>query len=457
MATIYQRGATMAEPRGSRIGLEPPAPVVEIAERLERAGYETWCVGGGVRDALLGRPQLDWDLATAARPEEVRAVFRRIVPKGIEFGTVGVFDRDGVVHEVTTFRRDVQTDGRHAVVEFGASLDDDLARRDFTINAIAWSPTRQRLHDPFDGRGDLARGVVRAVGDAPARMREDRLRALRAIRFASRFNFDIEPATWRAITESAPHLTRLSAERVKEELEKTMRQVARPSAALERWRASGALAVLVPALATATRAQLAAADCLPLPGLARRPQRLPNRLAVLWLGVAPAEAERAMRALRFANHQVRWVAELADRWAALAPELRAATAAGAVSDAQLRRWAARAGRLLVAPLLRLAAARFAAEREAGERAAAGPTPDAAAVRALYRRAVRTAYRDPVERADLAVSGADLTAAGIAPGPVLGRLLDHLLEVVVADPTQNTRERLLALARDAHASHGARGG
>src|SRR5688500_16259184 len=113
------------------------------------------------------------------------------------------------MHEVTTFRRDVRTDGRHAEVEFGASLDDDLARRDFTINAIAYSPSREALHDPYGGGADLERGLVRAVGDPQARMREDRLRALRAIRFAARFGFEIEPATWTAIVDSAPHMTRL--------------------------------------------------------------------------------------------------------------------------------------------------------------------------------------------------------------------------------------------------------
>src|SRR5215216_4486418 len=137
--------------------LHPPPAVLEIAEQLEKAGFEAWCVGGAIRDALLGRQHLDWDLATSATPTQMRDLFgrRRTIPKGVDFGTVGVLDRDGVLHEVTTFRRDVQTDGRHAVVEFGASLDEDLARRDFTINAIAYSPRRRELRDPFDGQGDL--------------------------------------------------------------------------------------------------------------------------------------------------------------------------------------------------------------------------------------------------------------------------------------------------------------
>lgn len=148
-----------------------------------------------MRDALLGLAHLDWDLATSATPQEVRRLFKRTVPVGIEFGTIGVLDRDGRMHEVTTFRHDVRTDGRHAEVEFGASLDEDLARRDFTINAIAYDPIARVLRDPFGGQADLQRRIVRAVGEADERMREDRLRALRAIRFAARFDFVIEEAT----------------------------------------------------------------------------------------------------------------------------------------------------------------------------------------------------------------------------------------------------------------------
>src|SRR5688500_17401711 len=134
--------------------LRAPAGVLAITRDLESAGFEAWCVGGAVRDALLGHAHLDWDLATNATPDQVRTIFgrRRTIPVGIDFGTVGVLDGDGVLHEVTTFRRDVRTDGRHAQVEFGASLEEDLSRRDFTINAIAFSATRGELRDPFGGR-----------------------------------------------------------------------------------------------------------------------------------------------------------------------------------------------------------------------------------------------------------------------------------------------------------------
>src|SRR5438045_6868377 len=173
------------------IALRPPPPVLEIADQLENAGFEAWCVGGAIRDALLGHPDLDWDLATSATPAQVRELFgmRRTIPVGVEFGTVGVLDRAGAMHEVTTFRRDVRTDGRHAEVEFGVSLDDDLARRDFTINAIAYSPRRNDVRDPFDGQRDLASRLVRAVGDARARVRAERLRSLRVVGCAARVEF----------------------------------------------------------------------------------------------------------------------------------------------------------------------------------------------------------------------------------------------------------------------------
>ena len=420
--------------------LAPPAAVLEIARRLEEAGFETWCVGGAVRDALLGHPHLDWDLATAAPPAQVRRLFRRTVPVGIEHGTVGVLDDAGLMHEVTTFRRDVETDGRHAKVAFSDSIDEDLARRDFTINAIAWSPSRRLLHDPFDGREDLEQRLVRAVGDPDERMKEDRLRALRAIRFAARFGFEIEHATWRAIAASAPHLTRLSAERVKQELEKTMEQVARPSRALRLWKESGALATLVPALAGVSPLVLQALDYLPMPGLPTRPQRRSNRLALLFLGLDGKTAEKALRALKFSNADVSWIAGLADRWQRVGPAIERALADGEpLDDARLRRWVAATGRTRIAPLLRLGAALWAAKCEAGL------LPNRARrVAGLYKRVVQIAYRDAIEVGDLAIDGDDLRGAGVPPGPLIGKILQALLDLVLDDPSLNGRERLIAL-------------
>ena len=422
-----------------RARLAPPATVVEIARVLTGAGFETWCVGGAVRDALLGETHLDWDLATAATPADVRRLFRRTVPVGIEFGTVGVLDPANVMHEVTTFRRDVHTDGRHAVVEFGVSLDDDLARRDFTINAMAYDPLGGALRDPFGGRRDLEARVVRAVGDPDARMREDRLRALRAIRFAARFGFEIEPRTWRAVADSSPFMTRLSHERVKQEIEKTMQQVRYAGRAIGLWRESGVLAALVPALAAISDVSLTSLDLLPPPRNEARPDREMQRIVAMVADLAQRDAERALRDLRFPNKTVAWVGSVLRGWALIGDDVRRAlTDDAGPSDAMLRRWAGKTGRTRARAVWRLGAVRFAAERALGR-----PAPAAAAVASAYRRAMRIAFRDPVEIGDLAVDGDDLLAAGVAAGPEIKAVLERLLDDVLDDPARNTRDALLA--------------
>ncbi|MBT8402498.1 MAG: CCA tRNA nucleotidyltransferase, partial [Gemmatimonadetes bacterium] len=229
--------------------LEAPPAARWITGRLEEAGFETWAVGGAVRDEIRGVHTVDWDFATRARPSEVRRVFKRTVPVGIAHGTVGVIDRDGVLHEVTTFRKDVETDGRHAVVSFADHIEDDLSRRDFTINALAWHPLRSELLDPFGGRSDLAAGILRTVGVARDRFAEDHLRILRALRFAGRFGLRIERDTWTAACASVAHLGGLSSERIREELVKVLAAPEPPSTALRLYRECGALSVLYPELA----------------------------------------------------------------------------------------------------------------------------------------------------------------------------------------------------------------
>ncbi len=422
--------------------LHPPEPVVAIARTLQEAGYAAWCVGGAVRDAILGAAHLDWDLATSAEPAVVRRLFKRTIPVGIEFGTVGVVDRDGRMHEVTTFRRDITTDGRHAVVEFGASLDEDLARRDFTMNSIAYDPIARRLHDPFDGRIDLQARVVRAVGDPRARMTEDRLRALRAIRFAARFDFEIDGPTWLAILESAPFLSRLSPERVKQELEKTMEQVARPSRALQRWRDSGAFAELVPALVAVTDATLAVVDCLPKAGLNTRPMRKVLRFAALFSEGDGKTSEQALRALRFSKQDIAAVSTLTAYWHKSGSALSATLATGnGFSDERLRRLAADIGRLRVAGFARLAVACWWSRG----------TASGADMRLLYRRILKIAFHDAIELADLVIDGDDLRSAQIVSGPLLGDVLRRLLDDVVQDPRLNQRDGLLRRARQYAAS------
>jgi len=432
--------------------LDPPETVRGIAKRLEDAGYETWCVGGAVRDALLGHPHLDWDLATRATPENVRKLFKRTVPVGIEFGTIGVLDQNNVMHEVTTFRRDVRTDGRHAVVEFGASLDDDLARRDYTINAIAYSPSKDEVRDPYKGQHDLEGRLIRAVGDARERMREDRLRALRAIRFAARFGFDIERDTYDAIVESAPELSRLSAERVKQEIEKTMDQVRFPSKAFAMWRDTGAFGTLIPSLAHVTDRQLLPLDHLRRPLLPRRPARRITRIAGLFASVPAPTVRKNLKDLRFSNSDTEWIAILVERWQQLGPGMTDALLKAEEvyakdpwgeqypPSAVLRAWAASAGRTRLAPLLRLADAFWWAARQAGE-----PAPYKQTIGSVYKRAIKIAYKDAIALSDLALDGTDLEKIGIT-GPAVGATLRKLLDSVISDPRMNNHETLLELAK-----------
>jgi tRNA nucleotidyltransferase (CCA-adding enzyme) len=360
---------------------------------------------------------------------------------------VGVLDHSGTMHEVTTFRRDVKTDGRHAVVEFGASLDDDLARRDFTINAIAYSPRREELRDPFDGRGDLARRVVRAVGDAEARMREDRLRALRAIRFAARFDFTIEAATRRALSASAPYLGRLSAERVKQELDKTMEQVDAPSRALRLWRDTGAFATLIPALAAASDEALSVPDFLARPGLARRPARRILRLAGLLAGLGHRNATRQLEQLKSSKLEIQTVGGLLESWEGCGDAIAAAVVGGVrPADATVRQWVASVSRTRVGMVMRLANAMWSAARAGGR---AAPAPEA--VHALYRRMLVIAFRDPLDLGSLAVDGDDLRRAGIPAGPELGKILRSLMTAVIEEPSRNTTDWLLQEAKRLHAS------
>ena len=199
-----------------------PEQVNSILESLQKSGYEAYVVGGCVRDALLGREPNDWDITTSALPMEVKSVFPRTIDTGLQHGTVTVLC-GGTGYEVTTFRVDgVYEDGRHPKeVTFTPSLREDLKRRDFTINAMAYN-NESGLVDLFGGQQDLENGIVRAVGDPVQRFTEDALRIMRAIRFSAQLGYEIEPETLRAASALAPNLRRISSERIREELEKTL-------------------------------------------------------------------------------------------------------------------------------------------------------------------------------------------------------------------------------------------
>ncbi|MCG6957412.1 MAG: tRNA cytidylyltransferase [Gemmatimonadetes bacterium] len=409
--------------------LSAPPAVRWITRTLEDAGYETWAVGGAVRNVLLGRPAGDWDLTTRARPEDMRRLFRRTVPLGVEHGTVGVLASDGVMFEVTTFRRDVETDGRHAVVAFADAVEDDLGRRDFTINAIAWHALRETLLDPYGGVEDLKAGVLRCVGGPERRFAEDFLRVLRACRFAGRFGLDVEPETWHAMMASVGNLRHLSAERIREELVKILDGDPVPSRALGLYRSSGIMGALYPELAgrsdDAWTASLDAVDRLP-------PGRPMLRLAMLLRGLDARSVAQLLVRLRLSNVQTEETAMRAG-----APPLPTAT----TSDADVRRWLSRVGprRLTAVARLELAAARSRWGKDASADAV-----DPASVVAAWRRARAILSELPaLEVKDLALDGRDLIRLGLRPGPEFRRILEDLLERVLDEPDLNRKERLEA--------------
>ncbi|HQR31055.1 MAG TPA: tRNA cytidylyltransferase, partial [Anaeromyxobacteraceae bacterium] len=238
----------MAREQGSLRKTDVPAGVRGVLSRLRAAGHPSWVVGGVVRDLLLGRVRHDpdeFDVATPATPQQVQALFRKVVPTGIEHGTVTVLE-DGARVEVTTFRGEGEyVDGRRpSSVTFHGDLDADLARRDFTVNAMAWDPLDGELRDPFGGRRDLSAGRIRAVGEARDRFAEDGLRPLRAVRFVSQLGFRLAPGTRAAIPGALPVVARVSRERMAEELSRLL--VGPHSAAgLETLRATGLLGVVL--------------------------------------------------------------------------------------------------------------------------------------------------------------------------------------------------------------------
>ena len=382
--------------------LNVPAKVVEIVDRLEEAGYETWCVGGAVRDSLIGAglTSKDFDLATAATPDVVQKLFRRTVPVGIRHGTVGVVDTDNEVHELTTFRRDVKTDGRHAVVEFGVELHEDLARRDFTINAIAYHPTRSEFRDPFDGAADLEKGVVRAVGDAAQRFREDYLRILRGIRFASRYGFEIEVATWAASISEGEGLGGLSAERVREEWFDGLARARDRPAFVRMWEEVGALDIWLPEVEVTREAALSAESLTP-------------EMLTAFLSNRPRST---FERLKCSNAQLT-IADIVDRFRE--HELNSD------DDVAVRRFMMDAGRFVDL------AVQWLDGRDGNRRVGA-------AVESVRARGEATAL------SELAVTGEDLIEAGVTRGPLVGETLKWLLATVVEEPEKNDRQSLLQL-------------
>lgn len=401
--------------------LDPGAAA--LLTRLHAAGHAAYAVGGCVRDSLLGQTPHDWDLCTSATPEQVLELFgeAHCIPTGLQHGTVTV-KHGGELYEITTFRTEgAYSDGRHPDhVAFVPDVKEDLARRDFTINAMAYN-AEEGLIDPFGGQSDLAAGIVRAVGEPQRRFEEDALRILRLYRFAARFSFAIDPATGQAARALCRHLDCVSEERIAEELSRLLAAPA-PGAYLE----AEVLAVIFPELDAAelpeSRRILDALE----PGM----EHVPVRLAALLCPLGEAGARAALRRLKCSNALTGTVATLVREAAAGMP--------GAALTLTARRFLSRYDLATITDLTALCSARHPEQAEA--------------FAALQQEAARLVETNACCRINqLAVNGRDLMDAGIRPGPGLRRVLDALLEQVLTGQLPNEKAALLAAAAQVAAS------
>ena len=439
------------------------AGAAALLARLHGAGYAAYAVGGCVRDSLLGRTPQDWDLCTSARPEQVLALFGegQCIPTGLQHGTVTI-KYGGQLYETTTFRTEgAYTDGRHPdEVHFVPDVRQDLARRDFTVNAMAYNDA-EGLIDPFGGQQDLQQGILRAVGDPATRFEEDALRILRLYRFAARFGFAIDPPTGQAARALCAHLDCVSVERIEEELSKLLAAPA-PAAYLD----EKILKVIIPELsAPALQAAKPVVDACPA-----GTEDLPVRWAALLMSLGEDGTRKALKRLRCSNTCIEQTAVLVRETGG---------GGGSFSEDRPLGWdpaaaGSRAGDGM---------ARFVSE----EKASAAPGQDAApdtAIRirkllgrydlhTVQRLAALGAAMEPERAADfavqaelaaqldadgvccrvsqLAVNGRDLMAAGIPAGPGLRRTLEALLDAVIRGQLLNERQRLLDAVRENSAS------
>ncbi len=428
-----------------------PEDVLDVCRRLREKGKRGWIVGGCVRDLLRGGAAKDWDVCTDARPEEVVSFFRKVIPTGIQHGTVTVVRR-GVHYEVTTLRGEgAYSDGRRPdKVEFVDDITADLARRDFTFNAMAIDPIDGHLIDPFGGRRDIDGRVLRAVGDAGERFFEDGLRVLRAARFSATLECSIAPETEAAMgaPRSLDTFRRVSAERVRDEWLKAM-SAPRPSVAFEAMRRTGLLEITCPEL-TATlgiepgaspvddvyHRALACLDACKGPPILRLAALLHDvgraRSAVDHARVGAELAEAILTRLKLSNDERERVTALIRH--------HAIGYSSTWTDASARRWIRR-----VTPEL-------APDLHALGVAIAGTLPDGSAeLRALEELRERVtallAAGTALSTRDLKLNGRDLMSSlGLAPSRLIGETLERLLELVTDDPSLNERDALLAAAR-----------
>jgi putative nucleotidyltransferase with HDIG domain len=448
-----------------------PPPVREAAAVFAQNGSEVYLVGGALRDSLRGKAAHDYDLAVSIDAALVQDFFRpvrgaQVIPTGIKHGTVTLRYK-GLSIEITTFRTESgYSDGRRPdTVDKAASIEEDLSRRDFTMNAIALElPGGKRIVDPFGGREDIKRRVIRAVGDAHARFAEDGLRPLRALRFAAQTGFTVDEAVLKAIPDALDTTAKVSPERIRDEFDKTV-MAADPAQALRYMEETGLLRLILPELAACRGVEQKGRHAFDvfdhslyaLEYAAAKDYPRPVRLAALFhdIGKPPTAAkdpdgnwtfylhehysaemtESLMRRLRYPNQLTGQVAHLV--------KLHMFNYDDSWGDAAVRRFIIRAGETALNDLFMLRFCdTYAIRRHL-------PNP---ANLASFRRRIETVLEKSAALGlkDLAVNGNDLIAVGIAPGKRLGIILDGLLQAVIEDPALNTREKLLAIARNLHA-------
>ena len=414
-----------------KLTLDPGAAA--LLNALHAAGYAAYAVGGCVRDSLLGRTAHDWDLCTSALPQQVMELFgaEQCIPTGLQHGTVTI-KYGGQLYETTTFRTEGSyTDGRHPdAVQFVPDVREDLARRDFTINAMAYNEA-EGLVDPFGGQKDLQNGLLRAVGEPQQRFTEDALRILRLYRFAARFGFALDAATARAARQLAPHLDCISAERIQEELAKLL-AAPQPGAYLE----PAVLAVVLPEL---TPESLTAAKPV-VDACPAGEENLPVRWAALLGALGEADTRRVLKRLRCSNACIEETAVLVRETAGegVCRSFSEEKASVHPGDIHIRRLLGRYGLCTVERLCALCAALH---------------PQAAPACALAAQRARQLEADGVccRVSQLAVNGRDLMAAGIPAGPALRQVLEALLDGVIRAEYPNEKPALLAAAQKIIAS------
>ena len=436
-----------------------------VCECLNDSGYEAWLVGGAVRDSIMGKEAHDWDIATNAKPEEVIRIFSRVIETGIKHGTVTVM-MNGEGFEVTTYRGEgTYSDGRRPDdVQFLNTIEEDLARRDFTINAIAYDPIKYVFRDPFLGRNDIDACLIRAVGNPHKRFSEDGLRVLRAARFAATLRFEIELETYQAINPSLKSYIKVSAERVRDEWMKIM-SAREPSVAFKIMAETGMLEVTVPEMVpmfNCTQNKYHAYDVWvhTLEVVDACPENDPIlRIGALFHDIGKPQSKKPHPVTgdaTFYEHEDIG----ADMVASIASRLRFSTEEryrlihlvqhhfirykSEDTDSAVRRWIRKVGLDNIPSLCTLARADIIGKGPLGFISGL----DTGIIDELEARVIRLNATEtlPTSTKVLTIDGNDVMQhLGIPPGATVGKILNKLLDAVTEDPSLNTREKLLELA------------